>query len=61
VPATSHGDRQLTLASEPERGDDIRHAAALRDARWVPVEDRVPNDPSAVIVGITGKYQAAAE
>src|SRR5215469_9784295 len=61
VPAAAHGNGQLVLACEPERGGNVGHAGALRDAGWVPVEDRVPHHPGLVIVRVAGQHHPAAE
>ena len=61
VPAAPHGDRQLILTCEPERGDDVRCAAAASDAGRISIEDAIPNDPGLVVAGIAGQNHSAFE
>lgn len=54
VPAPAHGDRQLTVAGEPQRGHHVVHAAAAGDEPGVTVDGAVPYAAGVVVAGVGG-------
>jgi hypothetical protein len=61
VTAGPDRDRQVLLASEADRADDVIHAFATSDDRRSAVDHPVPHDPGGVVARASGQHDLALE
>jgi hypothetical protein len=61
VATAADRDRQLVIAAEPERANDVVGVRAAGDQRGTPIDHAVPDRARVVVVGVTGANHAAGE
>lgn len=61
VPPAAHRDRQVMVAREIDRCDDVGSAGAAGDHAGMPVDHAVPDAAGRVVVRVAGAQQLAAQ
>jgi hypothetical protein len=61
VPAPAHGDQQLVVAGEVDRGDHVLRSGTARHQRRAPVDHAVPDLARRVVVRVTWQDQLTSQ